>query len=371
VNSEVAAQRNVGQQRVEREAVGHRGGGREGASLEADFDLVHADLLRCFPDLVRDLGGDPEILMQDLALTPSLGPHGVPRLSYRSWINLLEHAAADLHCLDFGMRLARLQSGGKVFGPVGMAMKNSRTFGEAIEYAAAHFHAHSLAAGLRLAWNEAEGKLFVSHEILLDGLPKRRQAIEQVLMLGHLNAVESTGGQARVREVHFRHQPLSSRSTYRAYFGCPVRFDEKEDGVVFLERDLRCPIIDRDVQIYASATSFIDTRLTRVRPPLHAQVRALIVRLIETEDCSNERICEELGLHPRTLHRRLKAEGKSFEGIKDEVRRDVALRYLQETDHSLSFIAEKLGYAEQSVLTRSCTRWFSACPSQLRSLRAA
>jgi AraC-like DNA-binding protein/predicted DNA-binding protein (UPF0251 family) len=356
VNSEVVAQRNV------------RG---EGGGHESEYDLVHADLLRCFPELVRDLGGHPEILMRDLALTPSLGPNGVARLGYRSWINLLEHAAAALHCLDFGMRLARLQSGGKVFGPVGMAMKNSKTFGEAIEYAAAHFHAHSLAAGLRLTRNEADGKLFVSHEILLDRLPKRRQAIEQVLMLGHLNAVETTGGQARVREVHFRHQPLSSRSTYRAYFGCPVRFDEKDDGLVFFDRDLRCPIVDRDAHLYASATSFIDTRLTRVRPPLHVQVRALIVRLIETENCSNERICEELGLHPRTLHRRLKAEDKSFEGIKDEVRRDVALRYLQETNHSLSFIAEKLGYAEQSVLTRSCMRWFAACPSQLRSLRAA
>jgi AraC-like DNA-binding protein len=99
---------------------------------------------------------------------------------------------------------------------------------------------------------------------------------------------------------------------------------------------------------------------------LHTQVRALVVRLIESGQCNNERICEALGLHPRTLHRRLKAEGKAFESIKDDVRRDVALRYLQETDHSLTFIAEKLGYAEQSVLTRSCLRWFSTSPSQLR-----
>ena len=172
-----------------------------------------------------------------------------------------------------------------------------------------------------------------------------------------------------MREVHFRHQPLSSESTYRSYFGSTVHFDEKEDGLVFSERDLRSPIVDPDLRLYSMATSFIDQRFTRVTPPLHAQVRALVVRLIETEDCSNERICEALCLHPRTLHRRLKAEGKSFEGIKDEVRRDVALRYIQETDHPLTRIAEKLGYAEQSVLTRSCLRWFAAPPSQLR-LRA-
>ena len=62
---------------------------------------MHADLLRGFPDLVRDLGGNPEILMQDLALLPSLGPNGVPSLSYRSWVTLLEHAAAELQMLRF------------------------------------------------------------------------------------------------------------------------------------------------------------------------------------------------------------------------------------------------------------------------------
>jgi AraC-like DNA-binding protein len=96
-------------------------------------------------------------------------------------------------------------------------------------------------------------------------------------------------------------------------------------------------------------------------------VRALIVQFIEAEDCSNERVAAELGLHPRTLHRRLKAEGRSFEGIKDEVRRDVALRYLKETDLPLTLVAQRLGYAEQSVLTRSCARWFATSPSQLRS----
>ena len=339
------------------------------ADVDGDFDLVHADLLRFFPDLVRDLGGNPAPLMRRVGMDPRATWSDESRLTYRTWITLLEEAAAELQCPDFGMRLARLQGGGQVFGPMGVVMKNSRTLGAAIEYVANHLHAHSLAAGMRLVRDRTQQTLLVSHEILLDRLPNRRQAIEQALLLAHLNAVEITGGHARVREVHFRHQPLSSRSTYRAYFGGIVRFDEKEDGVVFSERDLRCPIVDPDARLYASATSFIDTRFASVAQPMHAQVRALLVRVIETNDCSIQRVCAELGLHPRTLHRRLKVEDTSFENIKDEVRRDVALRYLQETDHPLTFIAEKLGYAEQSVLTRSCTRWFSACPSELR-LRA-
>jgi AraC-like DNA-binding protein len=115
------------------------------------------------------------------------------------------------------------------------------------------------------------------------------------------------------------------------------------------------------------ATSFIDKKFTRVTPPMHALVRGLILQHLGGEDCTNDRIATELGLHPRTLNRRLKAEGKSFEGIKDEVRRDAALRYLQQSDMPLTQIAERLGYAETSVLSRRCVRWFGASPRQLRS----
>jgi AraC-like DNA-binding protein len=71
-------------------------------------------------------------------------------------------------------------------------------------------------------------------------------------------------------------------------------------------------------------------------------------------------------MHPRTLQRRLRSEGRSFESIKDEVRRDVALRYLRQGDMPLTRVAEKLGYAETSVLSRSCYRWFEASALQLR-----
>jgi AraC-like DNA-binding protein len=338
---------------------------------EEGFDLVHADILRFFPDLVRSLGADPEPLLRQVGIDPRrLLPSGKSRFGYRAVANLLEHSAVQLQCPDFGLRLAMMQGGGEVFGPMGVVWKNSNTFGEGLDYVAKHFHAHSLAARMRLEQDRVNRKLFVGHEILLDGLPSKRQVTEQVLLLGHLNAMKITGGQARVREVLFRYQPLAPLRTYRRYFGCDVRFDQKENGVIYYERDLLCPILEPDAQLYEMATSFIDARFPRVAPPMHAQVRAVILQFIGTEDCTNERVAAELCLHPRTLHRRLKAEGKSFDGIKDEVRRDVALGYLQQTDLPLPRIAERLGYAEHSVLSRSCYRWFSASPRQLRSQAA-
>jgi AraC-like DNA-binding protein len=334
-----------------------------GAGVEG-FDLVHARILRFFPELVQELGGDPPQLVADAGIDLAELRTGV---TYRQIVNLFEVAAHELDCPDFGLRLARLQSGGQMFGPLGLVMKNSRTFGEAIEYVAKHTYAHSLAARIWMQRFPAEGAVFMGHDILLDRLPNRSQAMEQILLLGHLGAVEITGGRARVRRVHFRHQPVSSPRLYRRYFGCEVMFGQDADGVVFFDRDLAQPIVDPDSQALARATSFIDAEFTRHRPPLHAETRGVIMQFLATGACTNDRVAAELNLHPKTMHRRLKGEGTSFQKIKDEVRRDLMLYYFQETTLDFACISERLGFAEQSVMTRTCNRWFAASPTRLRA----
>jgi AraC-like DNA-binding protein len=351
---------------VER-GVDPRPGATDEGGPDAGFDLVHADLFRFFPELARELGGDPEQLLKQSGVDASRVADGDSGVGYRAWVTLLEQAAAELRCADFGLRLARRQGGGHVFGSMREVMLNARTFGEGLAFMVDHSHAHSLAVRARLVRDAASRTLFSAYDLLLDRLPSRCQAIEQVMLLGHLNAVESTGGRARVREVRFRHRPLSPLKTYRRYFGCNVLFDQQEDGVVFHERDLLAPIVDADARAYETATSFIDSRFPKVSPPMHAQVRGVILQFLGTEDCNPEEVAAQLRLHLRTLHRRLRAEGKTFLEVRDEVRRDVAIYYVRETDVALSYVAQKLGYAEPSVFSRSFVRWFGLSPRRLRA----
>jgi AraC-like DNA-binding protein len=322
------------------------------------FDIVHARLLRFFPELVESLGGDAAALLRQAGIDDS------GETTYRHAVALLELAARALDCPDFGLRLAARQRGA-IFGPLGLAMKNSRTFGDALVYTRDHTFAHSLAARI---WHERRGDmLFAGHDILLDRLPSRSQAMEHILLAGHLSAIEITGGMARVRRVHFRHQPLSPLSIYRRHFGCEVRFGQDEDGVLFADRDLACRIVDPDKGAYRAVTSFIDAEFTRHQPPIHAQARGAMMRLLASGGSTNARVAAELGLHLRTLHRRLKTEGTSFQRLKDEVRREALLYYVQQTGLDFARISERLGFAEQSVMTRSCNRWFGMSPTRLRA----
>jgi AraC-like DNA-binding protein len=337
-------------------------------AADADYDRVHAPLLRCFADLVAGLGGDAPALMRAAGLDPHASTDGAPRITYRQAVTLIEHSAAALGCPDFGMRLATRQ-GGDVYGPLGSVMRHSATFGDALDYVSTHTYAHSLAA--RVWIKRLRDGVFVGHDILLDRMPHRSQAMEQLLLVGHLSTLEITGGRARARRVHFRHLPISLRKIYRRHFGCEVRFGQNEDGIVYSDRDLASAIVASDAHAYRRAVAFIDTTFERQHPPLHAQVRGLVMQRLNGGDCTNARIAADLGLHLRTLHRRLAAEDTSFQRIKDEVRRDLMLYYSRQTGLDFARISERLGFAEQSVLTRNCRRWFAATPTGIRAQRSA
>ncbi|MCB1636740.1 MAG: helix-turn-helix domain-containing protein, partial [Xanthomonadales bacterium] len=211
----------------------------------------------------------------------------------------------------------------------------------------------------------------VGLELLLNTLPDKRQAVEHALMLASLNMRELTGARARVRRVLFTHEPLSSVRSYRQFFGCEVRFGQKVDGLVLTEDDLLCEVVDPDPRVYEMATSFIDSRFPHAEASINTRVRGFIRQYLGTRHCTHENVAAEFCMHPRTLQRRLREEGTSFENIKDEIRRELALRYIQLEEMPLKRVAEKLGYAETSVLSRSCLRWFSASPRQLRQQHKA
>lgn len=329
-------------------------------------ETVGIDSLRCFPELVRQLGGDPDVILQCASIDPKLLDKRDSFIEYRTLLNAMQQAASDLECPEFGLKLACLQGGNKSIGPIGVVMKNSKTLGQAIGYCAKSIHAYSVATRIRFVPDRPNHKLLVRLEILLERAPDRRQAVEHALMLASLNIRELTGGGARVRKVLFMHEPQAPLRVYRQYFNCEVAFGEKADGLVLTEDDLMCPVVDPDSRVYEMATTFIENRFPHVEASIQSRVRSLIEQYIGSNDCTNERIAAEFCLHPRTLQRRLRAEGTSFEDIKDEIRRDLALRYIQNSDMPLKRVAEKLGYAETSVLSRSCFRWFSASPRELR-----
>lgn len=329
------------------------------------FAFVHSNALSFYSELVLSLGGHPEALAKEAGV-PVGALTGSVALEYFGLVSLLQHSAEALKIHDFGLRLARLQRGGKVIGPVGVVMKNSQTVGQALGYCAKHIHAYSLATRVRFKPNRAEETLLLYLELLVDRPVDVRQAVEHALALANFNIIDISKGAAQARLVLFRHAPLRPIGEYREFFGCEVRFDQEMDGIILKEADLLAEVAEPDDQILEMATDFIAAKFPPALPPIHAMVRNVVQRQLGTENCTVEKVAEELCLHPRTMQRRLREEDMSFELVRDNVRKELAHRLLTQSSISLTQIAHEIGYAETSVLSRSCQRWFGATPEQLR-----
>lgn len=341
----------------------------DGRTFELATDesaTVRIDGLRQYPELVTRLGGNADRLLAKMAIDPAVLRDRHAVVPYRSLVLLLERAAFELKCPDFGMRLAVAQGGLKVLGPLEFAMRNSPTLREAFQYCATHPQVYSTASRMRLDSGYGADGLLFRFEILLPQVPPHLQAVERALLLTQSIARQITQGRAAAREIWFKHTPQIPLPHYREYFGVPVRFGRPFNGMLFTNAALDLPIPNIDAQLYELTTDYIEQRFPSIEAPLSTRVRTIVERLLLDGDCNYGKVAARLDMHPRTLQRRLRTAGESFESIKDGVRRDVALRYLTQSTLPLIRVAQLLGYSDTSALSRSCDRWFSIPPRRLR-----
>lgn len=79
-----------------------------------------------------------------------------------------------------------------------------------------------------------------------------------------------------------------------------------------------------------------------------------------------EKIAITLNMSPRTLRRRLKLEGTCLQGLVDEIRKKLALRYLTETQLSITQISSQLDFNDASYFSKSFKRWVGVSPKKYR-----
>ena len=79
-----------------------------------------------------------------------------------------------------------------------------------------------------------------------------------------------------------------------------------------------------------------------------------------------ESIASTLNISSATLKRKLKSEGQSFRDIKDETLHKKSMRLLTDTQKSVEFIAEQLGYSDASNFSKAFKGWSGMSPSDFR-----
>ncbi|MEZ5130407.1 MAG: AraC family transcriptional regulator [Mycobacterium sp.] len=327
------------------------------------MSVIRGTALTGFPALVTELGGDPGPLLSRAGINGADVGRFDAFLTYLSLINVVESAAAATRTPPFGRRLGERQ-GIEILGPVGVAARTGARVADAFTIFEQYLAAYSTAITVTIT-TEGESA-FVEFKVVIEHPPAHPQTVELSLtvMLRVLRFLFGAG--YTPTSVHLPHQPLSPRQDYVRDFSCTPRFGSPRAGFVIPAADLNRPMA-RDEMAHRVVVEYLDTVIDRHQPAMASSIRPLIRQLLPAGAATVPVIAAQFRLHPKALRRRLVAEGSTFNAVVDDVRRELAQRYLRDTDMTLSHLARELGYAEQSVLSRSCQRWFGAGPAALRS----
>ena len=96
-------------------------------------------------------------------------------------------------------------------------------------------------------------------------------------------------------------------------------------------------------------------------------VTQLIAEELHKSEPGIEAISSRLGYAPRTLQRKLKEVGTSYQELLDKTRSQFAIQYLQEEQIAISEIACLLGFSEASAFHRAFKRWTGLSPGEFRA----
>lgn len=327
--------------------------------------FIRGTSLQGFVELCRELGCDPSALLSQAHIPVSAVGNQDAFIDLRGSVAVLENAAAHTGASDFGRQLAQHQ-GIEILGPVGVAARTAPTAGEAMRAIEQYMSVYSPGLSTTIH-SDDDGRLArLDWRLSLTCPPPHAQSAELGLGVAVRVLALLAGDDFSPVVVNFRHQPLASSDNYARYFGCSVRFEQPSTELVFARSYLSRPL-GIDSGVHDVVREYLASIATPVSVQATEPVRLLIRRMLPTGGLTLDLVATHLALHPRTLQRQLAAQGATFAGLVDEVRREEAERYLRESDVPLSQLAGILGYSEQSVLSRACQRWFGTSASTVRS----
>ena len=320
-------------------------------------DLISASSLTRLPELISELGGDSHEYCDRVGINPAIIGTYDNFVPFSALSTLLGLCAQELGTPDFALRLASRQDP-DILGPVAIAARSAETIGDALHGVARYAHVYSPALAVELIMGDTE----VSYglDTVLHRLPHRSHVVELALGVTLQTFRMMAGHDFHPTHISFQHPRISEMRVYTDYFGCSVEFGSDRNLLTFPRGVMHRHLPRVDPLAYDLAVRFMAGRNPNVA--FHDAVSALIVRSLPAGVATLDQVASLMLLHPRTLQRRLASEGRTFESLVDDSRRELAHSLLANTDVPLSAVSRQLGYSEPSTLTRSCKRWFSTTP---------
>lgn len=331
------------------------------------FDYsIRSAALTGLDQVVNELDGDFAWLLRQVGLPLDLLENPEQLISYTKLERVLELGAEHLNCDDFGLRIAQHQDL-RMLGAVGLLLETCESFGEAVKLAQTFICTHVLGEYWKI--DHYERHSVITRYQFAHSSPQACQLKELSLAVCFRLLRSLCGSHFEAEFINFTHESISNQKLYLDYFGLKVRFNQELNQIGFSNKFLSQKIAHYDDDMRAFLLRDLNQKLDRDRNDLVRQVRTLILQTLGSDEHNIATVSAFLGLHSRTLQRRLQQEGTSFKYLLKETRTNTASWLLQASNMDITLMSQVLGYSDVSAFSRAFSITTGFSPRAWRKFR--
>jgi AraC-like DNA-binding protein len=329
---------------------------------------IHTAALTNYFEVARFVGLDPYKMLRRFRLSPATLMDPDALLNSGAVADLLEASADESGCQSFGLLMAESRTL-STLGPISLLLAhqgNARAVLNAmVEYQGVLNEVISL--DLEDSRQGDTGGLAIIRVGFFNGYDGR-QSIELLMAIICRTVSEVVSGRWHPDLAYFRHSAPADLSHHLRIFQCPLVFDADFNGLVCAEAALDAPNAAAESVMARHAKRYLDMLMPeKADGSVTERARRSLYLLVPAGRAVLEQLGTTIGMHPRALQRQLEREGRSFAMLLNEVRRELALRYLANPAHSVGSVAQMTGYATPSSFSRWFAAEFGMSPAQWRA----
>jgi AraC-like DNA-binding protein len=345
-----------------RERKCHSRAERSGATRN-EKGTIAIPFVRAVADAAVAHGVAAETLLTAAGIRPALLRIDASRVSPEQYSRLWRRYIDVLGDEFFGQDPRPMKPGS--FALLCRSVVHCADLGRALIRAARFFDVFLDEHGLTVSRSEQRARLTL---VQRGGGSPRPFGHETLLVIAHGLACWLVGRRIPILAAAFAYPAPAHAVEYRDLFGPQLKFAAPETYVEFSAAFLDLPV----VQSEASAKEFLRLAPANIllkyksTQSLSTRIRRRLRQILPDDLPDLEQVAREMNAAPATLRRKLKAEGQTYQGIKDELRRDLAISYLSETELSIRDIALALGFLEPSAFHRAFRKWAQTSPGAYR-----
>jgi AraC-like DNA-binding protein len=310
----------------------------------------------------RDLNADE--LLANVGLSTSLLQVPQARVSAKHYGALWRAIAVALDDEFFGQDSRRMKVGS--FAMLCHSVLSCKTLGQALDRSL-RFYAlilDDISGTAERHGNEAR----IALQERAPGANLRVFAHELLLMLLYGVSCWLVGRRIPILRTEFCYaEPLHS-AEYRLMYCTDLAFNRPNTLIAFDAGYLGLPVVQNERTIKEFLRTAPESILLKYKngSSLSYRVRRRLRQFLPGAVPDFDGLADDMSMTPATMRRRLNEEGESYQSIKDQLRRDLAISYLSHSSRSVMDIALELGFSERSAFHRAFRKWTGASPGEFR-----